>query len=386
MTRTMRPFWPLLVALLAMTTATASARHTITIRMPRVTVPAQSNIEVCYFVRIPATTPFMLGSSQIAHIGAKGGTQPQHGLMYVYTGEQLAGFPSKQPVLSRGCLDLGPDDRDHRVLFASGSAPKVVRALPTGVALELPAVPDAPGGPAAGIGILIDANWANTESSAKKVSTKLVLRPAPKHRIHRVARLVSDRSADAAIFVPPFTRHSTAELMDTAWAPAGNACVLGLSGQMHRRGRCIGVDLVDATGHVKPPASGLPNPCEPDRRTQLFVGADFTDPGALAFSTPIAVRQGEALRYACWTDNGSSAGTSVRLGCEQSPGVVPGAVDSPAAACSIVLPASPECGGVAACTYANAVAGPNVDDEVCGLTALVYDAAADGTCDVSTAP
>jgi hypothetical protein len=76
----------------------------------------------------------------------------------------------------------------------------------------------------------------------------------------------------------------------------------------------------------------------------------------------------------------------VRLGCETSPGVTPGAVGSPAAACSVAVAASPECPGNAACVFANAVAGPGVDDEICGITAQVYDAAPGGGCDVSSAP
>jgi len=374
-----------LLILLVLCPVGAEARRTITVRMPRVTIPAQSNIEVCYFLRIPTTTSFMLGSSQIVHMGAKGGTQPQHGLAYVYTGDQLASFPSGVSMLSRGCLDFGPADRDRRVLFASGTAPKNVRALPAGVALELPAVPDAPGGAPAGIGILIDANWANTDTRAKKIATKLVLRGASKSRTSRVARLVSDRTADASIFAPPFSRHSTAELADTRWTPTADACVLGLSGQTHRREKCIGIDQLDAAGQVQPAPNGLPNPCEPESRRQLFVGIDFTDPGALSFTTPFAVRAGEALRYSCWTDNGATGGI-VRLGCETSPGVTPGVEGGPAALCSVAIPASSECPNQAACAPANAVAGTSVEDEVCGLTALVYDAAPDGGCDVSHLP
>jgi hypothetical protein len=365
--------------------AAAREKKTLTVRMPRVSLPAGSNTETCYFVRIPTTTPFMLGSWQIAHAGAKGGTQPQHGLVYLYTGERLAEFPSGQVVQSRGCLDLGPEDRDRRVLIASGTAPKTVRALPTGVALELAPVSDAPGGPPAGIGILVDDNWANTETKAKRIATKVILRRVAKGRANRTAHVIADQSANAGILVPPFTRHSTAELVDARWTAPADVCVLGLSTQMHRRGRCIGIDLLDTGGQVKPPASPIPNPCTPGI-SQLFVGADFTDPGALAFTSPLSVRAGESLRYSCVVDNGASAGSSVRLGCETSPGVTPGAADSPAAACSVAVPASPECPGNAACVYANAVAGPGVDDEICGITAQVYDAASGGGCDVSSSP
>ena len=363
--------------------AGARDRKTITVKLPRFTLPASSNIELCYFLRVPTTTPFAMGGWRIQHPGAKGGAQPQHGLVYLYTGERGAEFTSGTLVQSRGCLDMGPGDRDRRVLVASSSARTIDRAMPAGVAVELAPAPDAPGGAPAAIGILVDVNWSNDETRPKGVSTKVVLKRAKK--VKRTARPLSDTSADAGIFAPPFTRHSTAELVDARWSPAADACVLGLSGQMHRRGKCIGVDHLDGAGQVVPAASGLPNPCEPDRRQQLFVGADFTDPGALSFTAPFAVRAGEALRYACWVDNGIIGGT-VRLGCETSPGVVPGGVDDPAALCSVAVPASGECPGQAACVPANAVAGPTADDELCGLTALVYDAAPGGSCDVSSLP
>ncbi len=341
------------------------------------TLQPGSNVELCYFVRAPATTPFAMGGWRIVHAGAKGGTQPQHGLVYVYTGASIGAFPNATLVQSRGCLDLGPADRDDRVLIASSSARTIDRALPSGVAVELAPVSDGPGGAPAAIGILVDVNWSNTESRARNVSTKVVLKRAKKS-VKRTARPLVDRSADAGIFVPPFTRHSTAELVDARWSPAADACVLALSSQMHRHGKCVGVDQLDGAGQVKPTPAGLPNPCEPDRRQQLFVGADYTDPGALSFTTPIPVRAGEALRYACWVDNGLSGGT-VRLGCETTPGVTPGSVDGGP-------PASSECPGQAACVPANAVAGRSVDDELCGLTALVYDAAPGGNCDVSSLP
>src|SRR5262249_30289853 len=152
------------------------------------------------------------------------------------------------------------------------------------------------GGAPAGIGLVVDVNWANDTGPTRNVSTKVVLKRAGK-RVKRTAKPISDQSADAGILVPPFMRRSTSDLVDARWSPASDACVLALSGQMHRRGRCLGVDQLDASGTVVPPPAGQPNPCEADRRQQLFVGADFTDPGALSFTTPFAVRAGQALRY-----------------------------------------------------------------------------------------
>jgi hypothetical protein len=377
---------PLLLALaiLACPVPGNAAKSTIKVRLPKILLPARSNIEVCYYARVDATTPFSMGSFKIMHPGAKGATLPQHGLVYLYTGEHLADLGAGNLVSSRGCLDLGPSDRDRRVLIASGAQRSLVRKLPTGVAVDLDPAPDAPGGAPAGIGILVDVNWVNDDTKPHKVSTTVQLKRAPVKKVTRHARPFSDRTAETGLLVPPFTENTTADLVDARWSPSGDVCVLGLSAQMHRRGRCAGVDLLDAQGTVKTPAFAITNPCEPDQRQQLFVGVDFTDPGSLAFTAPLAVGAAEKLRYSCWTDNGVQK--TVRLGCETQPGVPPGAVGAPSALCTFAVPASAECPGNAACVPANAVAGLGADDEVCGITGLVYDAAPGGGCDVSSAP
>lgn len=376
--------WIALAILTVAGDVAARQRPTITVKVPRFTLQPSSNVELCYLVRVASSTPFEMGGWKIQHPGANGPVQPSHGLVYVYTGERAAEFTSQGIVQSRGCLDLGPDDRDRRVLVASSAARSFTRKMPKGVAVELAPAPNAPGGAPATIVVLVDVNWANNGTRPKTVSSKVVLQRAKKGVV-RAAHLIIDRSADPGIFAPPFTRHSTAELVDAQWKPAGDSCVLGLSGQMHRHGKCLGVDHLDGAGQLID-TPNLRNPCEPGDRRQLFVGADFTDPGALSFTTPIAVRAGEALRYFCWVDNGINGGT-VRLGCETTPNVTPGSVEGgPAALCSIAVPSSSECPNDAACVPANAVAGPSVDDEVCGLTALVYDAAPGGSCDVSSLP
>ncbi len=375
----------ILLALVAGGVAEARDRRTITVKVPRLSLPAGSDIETCYFVRIPVTAPFALGSWRVAHVGTKSRTGVRHFLVYLYTGERLAEFQTNTLALSRGCLDLGPSDRDHRVLIASGgSNPKIARALPKGVAAELAPAPDAPGGAPAAIGLLLDTNWGNDDTKSRSVSTRLVLRAAKAKTVKRTARPLSDRTAEAGILVAPFSEGASEDLVDARWAPSVDSCVLGLSGQMHRRGRCLGIDLVGTDGQPKNPSGSPENLCVPGRR-QLFVGLDFTDPGALGFTTGLAVGAGESLRYGCWLDNGARA-TPVRLGCEETASVTPGSVGHPSQDCSLAMPQSPDCPGNTACVPANAVAGDTVDDELCGITGLVYDAAPGGGCDVPSLP
>ncbi len=365
--------------------APAAARNlgAIVVRLPKVTLPPQSDSEICWVARIETTSPFETDSWKLVHAGTKGTTGPRHGLVYLYTGDTMGGFTPNQLVSSRGCLELGPPDRDRRLLIASGAARVTAHSLPAGVAMELAPRSDAPGGTPAAIGILIDVNWVNGDTQARTVSTKLVMKRAKSPA--RTARPFSDRSEEAGLVTAPFAQASTAALVDARWSPGANACVIGLSAQMHRRGRCVGIDQLDAGGQVKPPIASVANPCEPDKRTQMFVALDYSDPGSLAFTTPMAVGANESLRYSCWTDNGSQI-RPVRLGCESSPGVPPGSAGTPATPCTFGMPASPECPGGGACVPANAVAGPDVDDEVCGITGLVYDAAPDGTCNTTGAP
>jgi hypothetical protein len=370
----------MLALLLVPADVPARSKNKLVLRVPRTTIPAHRNVELCYFVRIPATEPFVFGSAVITHKGARGQTQLQHFLTYVYTGERLAEYPANTLVPSRACLDLGPIDRDDRVLITTGTGKKTTRTLPAGVGVELAPVPDAPGGAPAGIGVLLDLNWINDDDRDRVVSTKLVLRRAKPDAAARVARPLFDRSAAAGLFAAPFTEQSTATLGDARWTAPSDQCLLGVSGQLHSRGQCLGVDLLDTAGNVKPPAVDFPNPCETDGRRQLFVASDYTDPGSLSFMTPLLVQAGEALHYSCWIDNGARQ-TVVRLGCEASPGVTPGAIGSPAPLCSAPTSASAECAGNAACVPANAVAGPSVDDELCGLAALAYDAGPGGQCD-----
>src|SRR5205809_446166 len=115
--------------------ATARQAHTVKLRFPRLAIPAGTNPEACLLVRVPATAPFDLASIEIRHrVG--GGIAVQHFLVYPYTGEQLGEFQAERGrvVESRGCLDLGPTDRDQRQLLASGVFRHSRSAFPPGVA------------------------------------------------------------------------------------------------------------------------------------------------------------------------------------------------------------------------------------------------------------
>ncbi len=421
--------WWLVVAALGLTTTVAARQpRTIKLRSPRFTVPAGGNVETCVFVRRPASAAFDLGSFTIRHQGTRADVSPRHFLVYVYTGERLAEFAQDagQIVQSRACLDLGPEDRDHRQLIASGAGAKSAGGLLPGLALPLAPVPATPGGSPDGIGILLDAEWVNGSTKARVVSSRVVLKRARGIVRRRLAPIL-ERTAELGLSVPPFsptvvsTETTTAALnaarpgqppLLDAWGPgiatvgdpgpAGDACVVFVTGHMHKRTRFIGVDLIGADGMVHNPPGGLANPFAPGR-THLFAAPDYTDPGRLTLLPAMLLRAGERLHYACWVDNGTS--TAVRFGCEETTAVPPGAAaglpgGGPAKPCTAAGPDPSECPAADAaypgrsftgrCVPANLVAGTTPDDEVCALAGFWFDAIpgapAGSECNVAAAP
>src|SRR2546422_9557889 len=114
--------------------------HTLKLRFPRLSIPARTNPEACVLVRVATTTPFDVASIEIRHRGVGGSFAVQHFLVHLYTGEHLDEFEAERGrvVESRGCLELGPADRDRRQLVASGTPRHSRSAFPPGGALRLP--------------------------------------------------------------------------------------------------------------------------------------------------------------------------------------------------------------------------------------------------------
>jgi hypothetical protein len=393
----------------------AAAPGTLKLRFPPVDVAAGATVEACVFIPITTTEPLDLTSWEIRTRAP--GLAVLHAIVYAYRGERLGEFAREagRVVFSRGCLDLGPDDRDRRHMIAAITTPTGAGALPPGVALRLAPVPDTPGGPAAGLGILLDLNWSNVGSRPRRASARVLLRRARTGSVRRLAQPFADRAASLGLDVPPnqvgSTETSTAALnaarpgdppLRDAWAPTGDACVVTFAPQIHKRAVFSGADLLGSDGLPRNPSPGVRNPFEPGR--EHFYGAfDYTDPGLATFFPPLLVRAGESIHYACWQDNGVTR--VLRLGCQESAGVVPGIAAGlpdghPAKPCSTPGAASPDCPAAdpaypgrsftGACVPANLVAGPAPNDELCGIIGAYFDAvpgaAAGSECSVASLP
>jgi hypothetical protein len=168
--------------------------------------------------------------------------------------------------------------------------------------------------------------------------------------------------------------------------------VYEVSGAFHRRGRFLGVDRLDASGAAANPDPTVTNPLEVGRR-HLFGMTDYTDGGSRVFPAGLLLRAGEALAWTCWLENGVLF--PMRLGCEETPGVVPGSrAGGPATPCPATAPISPECGAgdggvrprTGACVPAAVVAGVAPGDETCALQVAYWEVSAGAGCDLGGPP
>jgi len=202
--------------------------------------------------------------------------------------------------------------------------------------------------------------------------------------------------ASRNIFVPPGTTGSVTDTFQADGAPnpnseggtnpPGDVCLFTVSTHMHKRGTLFSIDWEqDGTA------------------TRLLDWPDYLHPGTVIRPGPLrgmlkaytAENGFPRIRYSCDYANGTD-GVEVKQGCEEEPGVTPGiswAEGEALGMSSLETHATPcghdaiNCNG-AACVDANLVFGPLSDDDMCVLTAFIYDpipgAPDDEACDLLT--
>jgi hypothetical protein len=393
-----------LIALAALTTASAASARTMVLKVPRFTVPPHSDREICTFFPVKSKKAFDSSGIEIINKGGRRDFLTHHFLMYFYTGTDMADFPPKgQVVDSPGCLDFGPADRNQRVLVGGSQVPRSLQRLPDGLAQQIE--------PADGkvIGFILNSHWINDSDKVRTASVRIRIFPAKKRKVKRLMKTIFEVVANGFIKVPPgeektagfYWQPGTGAGFGGAFggavAPDGPACVAMLTAHMHKRGKHFRVAYVDST-HTSHP---------------LFDSTEYSDPDTLIFDgkhghpRPLLVSPKERITYTCTHANGApGTGTSVRLGCEEKPGETPGLSIAESfgrglsltgaakqcetdADCPPTDRAYPGRTFTGKCVPSNLVFGFTSDDEMCILPGAYYDADMDNPadpCDLSKMP
>jgi hypothetical protein len=211
---------------------------------------------------------------------------------------------------------------------------------------------------------------------------------------HR-ARILFAQVANAFIKAPPGMRNAGASWYACAFAEPNGICdlsgetappveqthfaLMGVTAHMHKRTVKFITDLYrDGVRHSR----GADDMTDPDDGSKhLYTTGDYSDPANLTFWPPIVVERGDELRYTCTVDNGVTR--PVRLGCEETAGVVPGksilelAGGLGGAPRPCVTDADCAGFGTGRCVPANLVFGFLADDEMCIVPGLYYDCPGD---------
>jgi hypothetical protein len=234
--------------------------------------------------------------------------------------------------------------------------------------------------------VVLNSHYFNESSKASTGLIKIALRLAPLQPGQKVLRQMIHVDASREIMVPPGGTQTVESSFQADGAPnyatelgmnpPGDVCVFTLTTHMHKRGTRFTVDYEDATTSRRL----LDWPDWLHAGTWLIdrFRPDDATPGLLRAYT--AANGFPRIRYGCTYANGVQ-GYELKKGCEETPGVVPGKrwTDAEALGVSLNDAHARPCGNEGVncagkpCVDANLVYGPLSDDDMCVLTALVFD-------------
>jgi hypothetical protein len=371
----------------------------ITMKIGPFDIGATQDREVCQYVEVPYDErladcvpgdapgdPERCGLTIVGtDIEMKGTGASHHFILWAYEGsaEGAALFPAGVHD-SKACLDFGPADSINTRQVTGSQMPRLRAFLPRGIGQQVAAV-TADSQPK-GIGFILNSHYIGTGTpSTGFVKVKVFV--AARHTIRAHAKLIFDVLAGAFIEVPPGETRTVSSnwevggpvLPIVGGPPTTDACVIFVTGHMHKRGLRFTTDLVDENG---------------SRR--IYQASDYSDMRAYTFPTPQLMRRGSSFHYECTHDNGVT--TPVKMGCELEAGVTPGiaqwkafvkgSLDGSPHACA----SDADCTGVGTgrCVPANLVFGFTSNDDMCILPGVYYDAVPGAPpgreCDVSLLP
>jgi hypothetical protein len=365
-------------------------------------IEAERDREVCKAYRIRGVPGMEVESWEARSRVSQGGAVGSHHLVaYGYTGQGTDDFPPGI-VDEPGCVGLGPADFFSRRVFLAGSGGESVvgqwavteGSMPGDLAQVLPNSADAPGDAI----VVVNSHYFNTSRRRGRGLVKVKLKLAPLDPGKRVVRQIIHGDASRDLMVPPGETGSVESTFQCDGAPnfqtegsrnpSGDVCILAVSSHMHLRGTRFVIDYESDAGRVR-----------------LLDWPDYLHPGTAVLPLLDGNRgllraytetNGfPRIRYGCEYANGTDDRPQ-KMGCEEEPGVVPGMSWAAAEALGILPTEShaKPCGkdGVNCdgkpCVPANLVFGPLSDDDMCILTALVYDpapgAAPERACDFTS--
>ena len=392
------------LALLAVTLAAGfaqagSKQRVVKLKVGPFPIEAKRDREICQAIRVPGVGGLEIVSAEVrSRISNRGDTGSHHLVVYGYNGADVAAFPDALTD-DPGCNGFGPDDfYSHRV-FVAGSGGETRRGNWSVTTIAWPGdltqvVPATAG--TNDVIIVVNSHYFNNAPKTAKglVKVKLKLRPLAPGK--RVLRQVVHVDASRDIFVPPGATGSVTSTFQADGAPnlnseggtnpPGDVCLFTVSTHMHKRGTLFTIDWE-----------------QDETATQLLAWADYLHAGTVIRPGPqrgllkayTAENGFPRIRYRCDYANGTN-GVEMKYGCEEESGVTPGiswAEGETLGISSLETHATPcgkdavNCNG-AACVDANLVFGPLSDDDMCVLTAFVYDPLAgvpdDQACDLLT--
>ena len=353
--------------------------------------------EVCRVVRVPGVAGMQLESWEArSHVYRRYLVGTHHFVAYGYAGNDSSAFPGPSELVDDpGCSSLGPADFFKKRVFLAGSGGESVRGkwaitraqMPGRLTQLMPTPSDTPGDAI----VILNSHYFNHSARRARGFVKLKIRLAPLDPAKRPVRQMMEATASRDIRVAP---QAVGPAVSATWAadgarndeteggfnPAGDVCVFALTPHMHGRGVRFTIDyeedgraparLHETTDYLHPGSSLLPS-----------LGS-----GALGLLRAYTAENGHPrLRYACLHANGTEA-KPLKMGCEESAGVVPGRSAAEAHAADGELLGLDDharpCGldamncqqhGTGRCVPANLVFGPLSDDEMCILVAMVYE-------------
>jgi hypothetical protein len=392
-------------ALIAFATMPASAKKPggghpvqkiVKLKLGPFKIDAKRDREVCQAIKVPNVAGMEVDHWEArSRLSNKGLTGSHHLVLYGYDGTDSTKFP-KELADDPGCSGFGPPDFFRRRVFLSGSGGETPRgnwsvtsaSYPGDLAQVMPSSTD----DRVNSWVVINSHYFNdsTKRASGLVRLKLWLRPLDTRK--RVIRQVIHGDASEGIMLPPGTKSdpaanpiSAALRADGApnysteggYNPSGDVCIFNLATHMHKRGTRFLIQYAES-----------------DQVETTLDWHDWLHPGILLLPSfgPIAAAPTDRapgllraytaengfpeIRYACEMANGVDD-RETKMGCEETPGVVPG-VPWDGEDDGTTTHAKPcgengvNCDGKP-CVPANLVFGPLSDDDMCILTATVYD-------------